>query len=73
LLSPLDALQHLPRHQLASEDLAGWRCGRQQTCEPAWASGSAVVVVNPDGNLAGMARVAEVGSLQPRLVIDAAG
>jgi hypothetical protein len=32
-----------------------------------------VVVVNPDGNLAGMARVAEVGSLQPRLVIDAAG
>jgi len=73
LLSPLDALQHLPRHQLASEDLAGWRCGRQQACEPAWTSGSAVVVVNPDGNLAGMARVAEVGSLQPRLVIDAAG
>jgi hypothetical protein len=29
--------------------------------------------VTPDGNLAGMARVQATGSLQPRLVLDAAG
>jgi hypothetical protein len=32
-----------------------------------------VVVVSPDGNLAGMARVQAIGALQPRLVLDAAG
>ena len=34
---------------------------------------AAVVVVTPDGNLAGMARVTDPGLLQPRLVLDAAG
>jgi tRNA pseudouridine55 synthase len=73
LLSPLEALHHLPTHQLTALDLASWRFGQQQPCEQSWACESAVVVVDPDGNLAGMARVVEVGSLQPRLVIDAAG
>ena len=73
LLSPLQALNHLPTHQLAATDLASWRFGQRQPCEQSWALDSPVVVVDPDGNLAGMARVAEVGSLQPRLVIDAAG
>jgi tRNA pseudouridine55 synthase len=34
---------------------------------------TAVVVVGPDGNLAGMARMQSEGQLQPRLVLDAAG
>ena len=73
LLSPLEALRHLPTHQLTEADLASWRFGRQQPCPQTWEADTPVVVVDPDGNLAGMARVAEIGSLQPRLVIDAAG
>jgi len=73
LLSPLEVLGHLPQHQLDDNGLAGWRCGRLQTCDPGWALESPVVVVDPDGNLAGMARVASPGQLQPKLVLDAAG
>ena len=73
LLDPLAALAHLPRHALAGEQLQGWRCGRMQTCDPAWPSDTAVVVVCPQGNLAGMARVQEPGRLQPRLVLEATG
>ncbi|MBM5793374.1 MAG: tRNA pseudouridine(55) synthase TruB [Cyanobacteria bacterium K_DeepCast_150m_m2_101] len=73
LVDPLEALSHLQRHQLTTEALAGWRCGRLQACEPAWPIDTAVVVVGPDGNLAGMARVQASGQLQPRLVLDAAG
>ena len=73
LVDPLDALSHLPKHPLAPEALAGWRCGRLQACEPAWPIDTPVVVVGPDGNLAGMARVQASGQLQPRLVLDAAG
>ena len=73
LVDPLDALSHLPKHPLTAEALAGWRCGRLQTCEPAWLIDTPVVVVGPDGNLAGMARVQASGQLQPRLVLDAAG
>jgi hypothetical protein len=35
--------------------------------------GCAVVVVGPDGNLAGMASARGDGQLQPRLVLQAAG
>ena len=35
-------------------------------------AGKRVVVLDPDGNLAGMARAA-AGVLQPKLVLDAAG
>jgi len=73
LLDPLAVLGHLPRHALAATDLSGWRCGRLQPTAEAWGVNSAVVVVDPDGNLAGMARVQSVGLLQPRLVLDAAG
>ena len=73
LLNPLEVLRHLPQHRLDEEGLAGWRCGRLQDCDPSWALEDAVVVVNPDGNLAGMARVASPGQLQPKLVLDAAG
>jgi len=73
LVDPLNALAHLPRHPLEPEQLQGWRCGRLQDCDPSWEPDTAVVVVNPDGNLAGMARVQATGTLQPRLVLDAAG
>jgi tRNA pseudouridine55 synthase len=73
LVDPLNALAHLPRHPLEPEQLQGWRCGRLQDCDPSWEPDTAVVVVSPDGNLAGMARVQATGTLQPRLVLDAAG
>jgi len=73
LVDPLEALASFPRHALLDDDLQGWRCGRHQACDPSWAADTAVVVVAPDGNLAGMARVQANGSLQPRLVLDAAG
>ena len=73
LVDPLEALSHLHQHQLPAEAVAGWRCGRLQACEPTWPIDTAVVVVGPDGNLAGMARVQASGQLQPRLVLDAAG
>ena len=73
LVDPLEALSHLQQHQLTTEALAGWRCGRLQACEPTWPIDAPVVVVGPDGNLAGMARVQASGQLQPRLVLDAAG
>ena len=73
LVDPLEALSHLQQHQLTTEALAGWRCGRLQACEPTWPIDAPVVVVGLDGNLAGMARVQASGQLQPRLVLDAAG
>jgi len=73
LVDPLEALASFPRHALQNDDLQGWRCGRAQACDPSWVADTAVVVVAPDGNLAGMARVQATGSLQPRLVLDAAG
>jgi tRNA pseudouridine55 synthase len=73
LLPPLEALAHLPQHHLSATDVPGWRCGRSQPCGQALPLDTAVVVVGPDGNLAGMARMQSEGQLQPRLVLDAAG
>ena len=77
LLEPLTALGPLPRQQLSPGQLDGWRCGRRLEVQPAAAGvlseGQAVVVVTPDGNLAGMARVTADGQLQPKLVLEAAG
>jgi tRNA pseudouridine55 synthase len=73
LVDPLEALSHLLQHRLEVDALSGWRCGRLQRCEPSWPLDAVVVVVSPDGNLAGMARVQASGQLQPRLVLDAAG
>ena len=74
-LDPVAPLAHLNRHRLSPEEQAGWRCGRAPQL-PAVLAGLApdtpVVVLDPDGNLAGMARAAE-GVLQPKLVLAAAG
>jgi tRNA pseudouridine55 synthase len=73
LINPLEALADLPRHQLSEADLLGWRCGRPQQTTAPLAADCAVVVVGPDGNLAGMASARSDGQLQPRLVLQAAG
>lgn len=75
LLDPLAPLRELPRHQLSAEEQAGWRCGRAPELPAALAGLAAdtpVVVLDPDGNLAGMARIAGA-LLQPKLVLDARG
>lgn len=69
----LQALQHLRHHQLAEDDWNGWRCGRTLADPSQAPAGTAVVVLAPDGNLAGMARATGNGLLQPKLVFDAAG
>lgn len=77
LLEPLSALAHLPSQRLSSEQLGDWRCGRRLAAEhpgtATLAEDQAVVVVGPDGTLAGMARVTADGELQPKLVLEAAG
>jgi tRNA pseudouridine55 synthase len=55
LLNPLEPLAGLAQHRLEPEDLPGWRCGRAQQSRAPLTAGSPVVVVSPDGNLAGMA------------------
>lgn len=72
-MNPLEALSHLPQHQLESDHMQGWRCGRLQSCTENWSLDTPVVVLTPAGGLAGMARVCGSGQLQPRLVLDAAG
>ncbi|MCH9714523.1 MAG: tRNA pseudouridine(55) synthase TruB [Cyanobacteria bacterium] len=75
LLDPLLPLAGLAQHRLTAAEQDGWRCGRAPAL-PAHLAGLAadmpVVVLDPDGNLAGMARSGE-GLLQPKLVLDAAG
>jgi tRNA pseudouridine55 synthase len=74
LLDPLVVLGHLDRHQLAGEaELASWRCGRSLEAGLALPDGTAVVVVGPDGSLAGMAQAQAGGRLQPKLVLQANG
>jgi len=73
LISPLLPLAALPQHRLAEGDLPGWRCGRIQHSSEPLEAGAAVVVVGPDGNLAGMACALGDGQLQPRLVLQASG
>ena len=77
LLNPLEALGHLPQHQLLAGQVAGWRCGRAFEADGALSgqlqADQPVVVLAPDGSLAGMARALEGGLLQPKLVFDAAG
>jgi len=73
LLDPLQALSHLPTQPLTEAELGDWRCGRQLQASADWPAGSAVVITAPDGALAGMACSTATGTLQPRLVFDAAG
>lgn len=80
LIDPLLALPHLPRRQLSPAELESWRCGRALTADTdtnadakANADTTAIAVVAPDGNLAGIARADGTGLLRPKLVFDAAG
>lgn len=73
LLDPLTALEHLPRQRLEPDQWAGWRCGRCFRAQQRHTPDAAVVVVTPDGALAGMAWAVAGGLLQPKLVFDAAG
>ncbi|MFQ6538346.1 MULTISPECIES: tRNA pseudouridine(55) synthase TruB [Aphanothece] len=73
LLDPLVALGHLPRRRLQPSEWAGWRCGRALEAEALHPAEQAVAVLEPDGNLAGLALATTDGRLQPRLVFDAAG
>ena len=63
----------LPQQRLTSEDLAGWRCGRAQLSAENWPPGTIVLMVDPDGKLAGLAEMEGSSGLRPRLVIDARG
>ncbi len=74
LIDPLEALSHLARHRLETDQLRAWRCGRSLTpAADGFEAGSPVAVVGPDGILAGIARAEPDGLLRPRLVFDAAG
>ena len=73
LLDPLTALAHLPRHQLGSEEVAGWRCGRPLAWDRQPECDQPLAVLTPEGDLAGIARVQQAGLLQPKLVFDATG
>lgn len=77
LVDPLTALAHLPHQALSPDQEQGWRCGRPLEASPELGAvleeHKAVVVVGPDGGLAGMARAVADGLLQPKLVFNAAG
>ena len=70
-LSPLLALEHLPRRQLNGSEEADWRCGRRLSLEPG--PGDAVVVCNADGSMAGIGLRQDGDQLQPKVVFDASG
>jgi tRNA pseudouridine55 synthase len=73
LLDPLQALGHLPRQQLQAIQLQPWRCGQSLAAEAPHPQGQPLAVLDPDGNLAGIARADGAGWLLPRLVFAAAG
>ena len=73
LCDPLQALGHLPRRRLSEEDWPAWRCGRRLSGDADAAVEQPVVILDPDGGLAGLARSDGAGQLQPRLVLDPAG
>lgn len=72
-LAPLLALAHYPAFTLEPGDLVSWRCGRRLAGPSHLSEHQVVVVLDPDGNLAGMARAMPDGWLQPRLVLEAMG
>jgi tRNA pseudouridine55 synthase len=53
--------------------VAGWRCGRPLAWDRPPLGDQPVVVLTPEGTLAGIARVLQAGLLQPKLVFDATG
>lgn len=73
LQDPLGPLAHLPQQRLEEGELSGWRCGRALQARGQDLPEQPLVILTPDGRLAGIARVSGPGVLQPRLVFDAAG
>lgn len=73
LRDPLEALGPLPQRRLSESEWPGWRCGRRLADDTASAADQPVVILDPDGALAGLARSDGEGQLQPRLVLDPAG
>ncbi|MFN7899127.1 MAG: tRNA pseudouridine(55) synthase TruB, partial [Synechococcaceae cyanobacterium] len=77
LLDPLLPLATLPRQRLEPHQVDGWRCGRRLEADPqslsALVPDAPVVILSPSGDLAGIARPADAGWLQPRLVLEANG
>ena len=76
-LSPLIALQTLPKRTLAVSETIDWRCGRRlsvgENLEGRLKDGDAVVVCNADGSIAGMGLAEANQQLRPKVVFDAAG
>jgi tRNA pseudouridine55 synthase len=72
LLDPRLVLSDFACQQLQPEQWGGWRCGRAFPPLQPHAPDTPVLVLGPDGNLAGMARAGSDGLLQPKLVFDAA-
>ena len=76
-LSPLTALQTLPKRTLTVSETIDWRCGRRlgqgESLETSLKEGDAVVVCNADGSIAGMGLAEANQQLRPKVVFDAAG
>ena len=70
-LSPLQALAHLPRHDLSDAELTDWRCGRRLSM-PDGPSAS-IVVCDADGEIAGIGLREPGEQLRPKVVFGAAG
>ena len=74
LSDPLDALKHLPKQQLSDTQWLAWTRGQRLPLEVLeQPEDSPLVMLRPNGSLAGMARIRSDGLLQPKLVFDAAG
>jgi tRNA pseudouridine55 synthase len=80
LIDPIQPLGHLPQRQLLESEWLAWTRGQrlagvvnESEQGSAFAADQAWVILRPNGSLAGMARRRPDGSLQPKLVFDAAG
>lgn len=80
LIDPIQPLGHLPQRQLLESEWLAWTRGQrlagvvnESKQGSAFAADQAWVILRPNGSLAGMARQRPDGSLQPKLVFDAAG
>ncbi len=76
-LSPLTALQTLPKRTLTVSETIDWRCGRRlgqgENLGTILKDGDAVVVCNADGSIAGMGLAEANQQIRPKVVLDAAG
>ena len=76
-LSPLTALQTLPKRTLTVSETIDWRCGRRlgqgESLETSLKDGDAVVVCNADGSISGMGLAEANQQIRPKVVFDAAG